>query len=64
MASKKYYTFKKDKNAINLKDYIKKNEKLILVSSEGRFDKILKNKNKKLKLIFLNKTKLDILNIK
>lgn len=40
-------------------------KKLILVSGgEGRFARILKNKNKKLNLIFLNKTKLDILNIK
>ena len=38
--------------------------KILVTGGEGRFAKILKNKNKKLNLIFCSKKQLDILNLK
>lgn len=38
-------------------------DKIIVTGGDGRFAQILKKKNKKLKLIFLSKKQLDILNI-
>ena len=39
-------------------------KKILVTGAEGRFANILKKKNKKLHLIFLDKKKLDILNLK
>jgi len=38
--------------------------KILVTGGDGRFAKVLKNKNKKLNLIFCSKKQLDILNIK
>ena len=38
--------------------------KILVTGGDGRFAKILKNKNKKLNLVFCSKKQLDILNIK
>jgi dTDP-4-dehydrorhamnose reductase len=38
--------------------------KILVTGGEGRFAKILKDKNKKLNLIFCSKKQLDILNLK
>ena len=40
------------------------NNKILVTGGDGRFAKILKNKNKKLNLIFCSKKQLDILNLK
>ena len=39
------------------------NNKILVTGGDGRFAKVLKNKNKKLNLIFCSKKQLDILNI-
>ena len=38
--------------------------KILVTGGDGRFAKILKNKNKQLNLIFCSKKHLDILNLK
>ena len=38
--------------------------KILVTGGDGRFAKVLKNKNKKLKLIFCSKKQLNILNLK
>tara|TARA_B110000438_G_scaffold145991_1_gene140570 strand:- start:78 stop:296 length:219 start_codon:yes stop_codon:yes gene_type:complete len=38
--------------------------KILVTGGDGRFAKILKDKNKKLNLIFCSKKQLDILNLK
>jgi dTDP-4-dehydrorhamnose reductase len=40
------------------------NNKILVTGGDGRFAKVLKNKNKKLNLIFCSKEQLDILNLK
>ena len=40
------------------------NSKILVTGGDGRFAKILKDKNKKINLVFCSKKQLDILSIK
>ena len=65
---KKPIISKKDKNAISFlkfkSEFLKmKNQKILVTGGNGRFAKILKEKNKKLNLTFVTKKDCDILNL-
>ena len=49
-----------------MKSFMRKpmDNRILVTGGDGRFTKILRNKNKKLNLIFCSKKQLDILNLK